>query len=34
MTAPPGQERKIVKVPELFPDLIAKHAHAGRFVHY
>jgi 2,4'-dihydroxyacetophenone dioxygenase len=34
MTAPPSQERKIVKVPELFPDLIAKHAFAGRFVHY
>ena len=32
MSAPPAQERKIVKVPELFPELIAKHAHAGRFV--
>ena len=34
MTAPPSQVRKVVTVPEMFPDLIAKHAHAGRFVHY
>ena len=32
MTAPPSQERRIVHVPELFPDLIAKHAKGGRFV--
>ena len=32
MKAPPSQARKIVNVPELFPDLIAKHAKAGRFV--
>jgi len=32
MTAPPSQDRKIVKVPELFPELIARHAMPGRFV--
>jgi hypothetical protein len=32
MTAPPSNERKIVKVPEMFPDLIAKYSSHGRFV--
>ena len=27
MSAPPAVDRQIVKVPELFPELIAKHAH-------
>jgi len=30
MTAPPAIDRQIVRIPEPFPDLIAKHAHAGR----